>query len=137
MPPRPPATSPDASTQPPQPPAQQELIYHGEAASLLGRTIRDLQDDPLGRIVDILVDDTGQPRAAVIDMGGFLGMGSRRIAVAWRALRFDTSKGVGRIRIDMTFEQLKGTPDYKRPEGPTDPPIKVAAPPTSAAPTQP
>lgn len=104
-------------------------MYHGQAAGLLGRTVRDPQDETLGRIVDVLVDDTGQPRAAVIDVGGFLGMGSRRIAVAWRGLVFDTSKGVGRITLNMTLDQIKDTPDYRRPASPADPPVTIAAPP--------
>ena len=110
-------------------PARQELVYHGEAVSLLGRTVRDPQDNSIGRIVDVLVDDAGQPRAAVIDVGGFMGMGARRIAVAWRGLHFDTSKGVGRITLDMMLDQIKDTPDYKRPASPADPPVTVAAPP--------
>ena len=42
----------------------------------------------MGRIVDVLVDRRGQVRAAIIDFGGFLGVGSRKIAVDWSALHF-------------------------------------------------
>ena len=35
-----------------------------------------------------LVDGQGMARAAIIDFGGFLGVGSRKIAVAWQALHF-------------------------------------------------
>ena len=42
----------------------------------------------MGRIVDVLVDGQGMARAAIIDFGGFLGVGSRKIAVAWQALHF-------------------------------------------------
>jgi hypothetical protein len=128
----PPATtapSPTPPPAPPAPPAQQEFVYHGEAVSLLGRTVRDPLDQTIGRVVDVLVDDAGLPRAAIVDVGGFMGMGARRIAVAWRALHFDTSKGVGRITLDMSLDQIKGTPDFKRPVSPLDPPVTVAAPP--------
>jgi hypothetical protein len=66
----------------------------------------------MGRIVDVVVDRTGQVRAAVIDLGGFLGVGSRKIAVDWNALSFpppgekagalpsiDAQPGEGRARI--------------------------------------
>jgi len=36
----------------------------------------------------VVVDRSGQVRAAVIDFGGFLGVGSRKIAVDWDALSF-------------------------------------------------
>ena len=42
----------------------------------------------MGRIVDVIVDRSGQVRAAIIDFGGFLGVGSRKIAVDWNALHF-------------------------------------------------
>lgn len=127
-----PATPP-ASTPPPQDrPAQQELLYNGEAASILGRTVRGPNDKPIGRIVDLLVDDAGQPRAAVVDVGGFMGMGSRQLAVAWRGLRFLSGPGhPASIVLDMTLDQIKGTPDYKRPASGSStpaPPVTVAAP---------
>ncbi len=115
-------------------PAGMELIYHGEAASLLGRTVRDPAGVALGRVVDVLVDDAGQPIAAVLDLGGFLGMGSRRIAVAWRGLRFSVKEGAGRIGLEMTMDQIRDTPDYKRPTRAVDPPIGMAAPPPPPVP---
>ncbi len=77
-----------AGAAPEPPPANQETIYLGEATGILGRTVHDPAGDTVGRIVDVLVDDQGQPRAAVIDFGGFMGVGNRRIAVVWRALHF-------------------------------------------------
>ena len=41
----------------------------------------------MGRIVDVIVNRSGQVRAAIIDFGGFLGVGSRKVAVEWSALR--------------------------------------------------
>ena len=55
---------------------------------MLGREVRSTADENMGRIVDVIVDRAGQARAAIIDFGGFLGVGSRRIAVDWNALRF-------------------------------------------------
>lgn len=124
------APAPTTAPTPPPPPAEQELIYHGEAASILGRMVRDRDDGMVGRIVDVLVDDTGQPRAAIVDAGGFMGMGTRRVAVAWRTLRFQTSAGrAGRIVLDMTLDQIKDIPEFKRSVSPADPPITVAVPP--------
>ena len=45
----------------------------------------------MGRIVDVIVDRAGTVRAAVIDFGGFLGVGSRKIVVDWSALHFGAS----------------------------------------------
>jgi hypothetical protein len=126
------AAAAPAEPPPPQPPpATQELIYRGEATSILGRSVHDPEGHQVGRIVDVLVDDQGQPRAAVIDFGGFMGVGNRRIAVAWRALHFLPDAEQHQIRIDMTVDQIKATPDYKPAARPLDPPMTMAAPPPS------
>ncbi len=78
---------------------------------MLGKTITDQKGQDIGRIVNVLVDQWGKPRAAVIDFGGFMGVGSRRIAVAWRALHFvPDAKGGPTITLDMTPDQIKATP---------------------------
>ena len=112
-----------------QPPANQEIIYKGEATPILGRSVRDPDNNEVGRIVDVLVDDQGQPRAALIDFGGFMGIGNRRIAVAWRALHFLPAAQHYQIRIDLTADQIKATPEYKRAPRPDAPPVTMAAPP--------
>jgi hypothetical protein len=113
----------------PREPAAQELIYQGEATSILGRQVRDPEARLVGRIVDVLVDDAGQPRAAIIDFGGFMGVGDRHIAVAWRALRFAPAARLGTITLDMTLDQIKATPEYRRPAQAAAPPVVVAVPP--------
>lgn len=110
-------------------PAAQELIYKGEATSILGRAVHDPSGQQVGRIVDVLVDNQGQPRAAVIDIGGFMGIGNRRIAVAWRALRFVPEAERSRIRLEMTADQIKATPDFKLAPRASAPPTTMAAPP--------
>ena len=64
--------------------------------AVLGREVRSVADENMGRIVDIIVDRSGQVRAAVIDFGGFLGVGSRKIAVDWSILRFGSGDKVAR-----------------------------------------
>src|ERR1700680_4704674 len=59
-----------------------------ELDSVLGREVRTSADRDLGRIIDVLVDRGGGVQAVVIEFGGFLGIGTRKIAVDWSALRF-------------------------------------------------
>ena len=112
------------------PPANQELIYKGEATRILGRTVRDPDGNEVGRIVDVLVDDQGVPKAVLIDFGGFMGVGNRRIAVAWRALHFLPAADQHQIRLQMTADQIKATPDYKPAPRPDAPPMTMAVPPS-------
>jgi hypothetical protein len=110
-------------------PAEQELIYQGEATSILGRQVRDPAGEIVGRIVDVLVGDAGTPRAAVIEFGGFMGVGNRRVAVTWRALRFGPATSQVPIALEMTEDQIKAIPEFKRSAKPADAPVSVAVPP--------
>src|SRR6202050_4276323 len=70
-----------------QAPSAVTILANHEVEGILGREVRSSADENMGRIVDVLVVRSGQVRAAIIDFGGFLGVGSRKIAVAWNALR--------------------------------------------------
>ena len=59
----------------------------GRRKAFLGKEVRSSADENMGRIVDVIVDRDGRVRAAVIDFGGFLGVGSRKIVVDWNALQ--------------------------------------------------
>jgi hypothetical protein len=68
----------------------------------------------MGRIVDVIVDRQGTVRAAVIDFGGFLGVGSRKIVVDWSALHFSRVADKGEsITLELTKEQVIAAPEYK------------------------
>jgi hypothetical protein len=90
------------------------VLDHQEVQGILGREVRSGANEKMGRIVDVIVDRNGQVRAAIIDFGGFLGVGSRKIAVAWNALRFlPDAKNVERIGLELTRDQVQGAPEYK------------------------
>jgi PRC-barrel domain len=95
--------------------AQSDTLPHSKMTvlrrteSVLGKTLICASGENAGRIVDVLADPTGQVRAAVIDFGGFLGVGSRKIAVEWSDLRFVDS----RITIDLTRDRLSRAPEVK------------------------
>ena len=47
---------------------------------MLGKDVLSATGENMGRIVDVLFEYSGKPRAAIIDFGGFLGVGTRKIA---------------------------------------------------------
>jgi hypothetical protein len=105
----PPAASPAA------PPATPEvtILNKHEVEGVLGREVRSAADEDMGRIADVLVDRAGEVRAAIIDFGGFLGVGSRKIAVDWSALHFPQPGKGGRIALELTRDQVKAAPEYQ------------------------
>jgi hypothetical protein len=81
---------------------------------VLGRDVRSAADENMGHILDIIVDRAGVVRAAVIDFGGFLGVGSRKIVVDWSALHFGrVANKSDSITLELTKEQVTAAPEYK------------------------
>jgi PRC-barrel domain protein len=110
--PQPQATNPASA--PASPPPSVTIIGAKEAHGVLGRDVRSPADEDMGRIVDVIVDRGGIVRAAVIDFGGFLGVGSRKIVVDWNALHFGGVANKGdSITLDLTKEQVNAAPEYK------------------------
>ena len=91
----------------------QSILHSQDVQGALGKEVRSGTGENLGRIVDVLVDQGGQVRAAVIDFGGFLGVGSRKIVVDWGALHFAPADQRDRISLDLTRDQVSAAPEYK------------------------
>jgi hypothetical protein len=90
------------------------ILESHELQGTLGKEVRSATGENMGRIVDVLVDRTGQARAAVIDFGGFLGVGSRKIAVDWAALSFPKpGNRSGPVTLEFTRDQVKAGPEYQ------------------------
>jgi hypothetical protein len=69
--------------------------------------------EDLGLITDVIVDRDGQPRAAAIDFGGFLGVGSRKVAVDWNLLQFDPEQRDHAVGLALDRHQIQSAPEYK------------------------
>lgn len=110
----PPASTVPVTPKDAAPPPSVTIIGASDAHGVLGRDVRSAADEDMGHIVDIIVDRAGHVRAAVIDFGGFLGVGSRKIVVDWNALRFGkiTNKKES-ITLELTKAQVAAAPEYK------------------------
>jgi hypothetical protein len=112
--PTPQGTAAPAAPKEPPPPPSVTIIGAMEAHGVLGRDVRSSTDQDMGRIVDVIVDRAGAVRAAVIDFGGFLGVGSRKIVVDWNALHFGRiANKSDSITLELTKEQVIAAPEYK------------------------
>jgi hypothetical protein len=108
------ATPPTPQAPAPQVPASVTILNKHEVQGVLGREVLSAANENMGRIVDMLVDRDGRVRAAIIDFGGFLGVGSRKIAVDWNALHFPTpGKPDERVTLDLNRDQVNTAPAYE------------------------
>jgi hypothetical protein len=86
-----------------------------DAEAILGQRVTDAENVDIGRLVDVLVDSNGQPQAAIIDFGGFMGVGNRKIAVHWSTLHFSPADPKHKVTLQMTPDQIKAAPEYRNP----------------------
>ncbi|MGT2437387.1 PRC-barrel domain-containing protein [Bradyrhizobium betae] len=110
----PPASTVPVTPKDAAPPPSVTIIGASDAHGVLGRDVLSAANEGMGRIVDVIVDRSGRVRAAVIDFGGFLGVGSRKIVVDWNALRFGKiANKKDSITLELTKAQVAAAPEYK------------------------
>src|SRR5215204_1425790 len=110
---------------------------HWQASKLKGLNVYNNNNEKIGDIDELIVDQSGNIQAAVVGFGGFLGMGQRDVAVPFNELqwvnepprsasgsdappadRTTGSRDGGRTYPDhavlnMTKDQLKSAPEFK------------------------
>ncbi len=93
------------------------LSHVQKASKLMGTPVKNLQDEKLGKVENILVDmSSGRVVAVVISSGGFLGMGDELSAVPPTALRFTTDRET--LQLDTSKEMLSSLPHFKANQWP-------------------
>lgn len=108
----------NAQTAAPEPaaPAAASAPAVAEAPSVAGRSLVGMKvqtedNAHIGRINNVVVNKDGHVDYAVVKVGGFLGLGSKRVTVAWNELRVDDQRGV--VRISKTKDQLMSEPEFR------------------------
>ncbi|MBB3712735.1 hypothetical protein FHS00_002330 [Limimaricola variabilis] len=85
---------------------------------LTGATVYGVEDENIGEIEDLVASDSGEISRAVIGVGGFLGIGEKKVAVDFEDLQILTNEDGSDIRvyISATEDELKALPKYEAPE---------------------
>ncbi len=82
-----------------------------------GSSVYNVNGDKLGSIDDLMIDKlSGQVRYAVLEFGGFLGMGTDRYPLPWSMLKYDTQLDGYVVPVDKS--QLEKAPRYSQNETP-------------------
>jgi hyperosmotically inducible periplasmic protein len=88
-----------------------------KASKVMGTTVKNLQDENLGKVENILVDlSAGRLVAIIVSSGGFLGLGDELSAVPPTALRFSPDRDT--LQLDASKEMLGSAPHFKTEQWP-------------------
>jgi sporulation protein YlmC with PRC-barrel domain len=78
------------------------------ASKMIGSTVYDMQNRKIGKVDDLVLDKDGRVAAVVIDVGSFLGVGGKTVAVQMSDIKSDNN----RLTLDRTKEQLQQMAEY-------------------------
>jgi len=91
--------------------AETELVAAGyRARKLIGATVYNDQNEKVGKIEDMIIAPDGKLSVAVVDVGGFLGLGAHRVAIPVEQFTQIEPKIV---LPGATKQALKGLPEFK------------------------
>jgi len=84
------------------------------ADALIGATVKNKAGEEIGEIKDLHLNKDGSIKAAVVSVGGFMGIGERNVLMPWSQIevaRENDSDLV--IRTEASKDSLKAMPEYQ------------------------
>ena len=79
------------------------------ASKMIGSAVYDLQNRDIGKVKDLILNKDGNLDAVVLDVGSFLGMGGKYVAVPISDIKTNNN----RLTLDRTKEQLQQMAAYE------------------------
>lgn len=84
------------------------------AELLTGADVRDSTDASIAEVQDLVLTTEGQVTDVVLDVGGFLGIGAKRVAIPMDRLTVAQGEGGAvRLWVNMTKQELEALPEYQ------------------------
>lgn len=95
----------------------QQPVDERLAGVFFGQAVHNTAGEVIGDIKDLVFDRKGRITAVVLGVGGFLGMGEKRVGVPFEALGSKTdAKGERTIIVALTKDALVKAPEFKSTE---------------------
>ena len=87
------------------------------STEIVGKSVYSRQDERIGEVDELVLNAEGRVVAAVVGVGGFLGVGERKVALSFPALKMTRdSGGIAKINVDLSKETLNAAPAYMMPK---------------------
>jgi hypothetical protein len=84
------------------------------ASRLVGLNIQNAADENIGEIYDVILTDRGVVKAYIVSVGGFLGMGTKYVAIDPNAVTLTRQdEKTWKATMNANKDQLKAAPEYK------------------------
>jgi sporulation protein YlmC with PRC-barrel domain len=92
-----------------------DFNVYGETSgdAFIGTNVRNQSNEIVGKVEDVYIDDRGAIKTVVVSIGGFLGMGTKDVAVRWSDIGRSRDGRSLVLTTNWTRESLKAMPEYK------------------------
>lgn len=95
-----------------------KAFHHMRASQLMGKNVENAQGENLGEIKDLIIDvNNERVFYAVLEFGGFLGMGEKLFAYPVRAFKH-TGNNMDKLVLNVDKDKLKAAPGFARDNWP-------------------
>jgi sporulation protein YlmC with PRC-barrel domain len=85
------------------------------ASNLIGANVRNPQGESLGKIDELVIDPKdARIKAAVVSVGGVLGLGAKSVAIPWDKVTMGTDADRDTVVVSMAREELEQAPGWER-----------------------
>lgn len=94
----------------------QSVHWHQMTAEeLTGAPVFDASDQDVGEVHSLVLSDDGTLEGAIIDVGGFLGIGEKPVLMSMDSLTIhrSDSDGSARVFVDASKDELDHMPPYE------------------------
>jgi len=94
---------------------QSQSPQEWRGSKLIGASVYGPDNQSIGEVSDVIVDGSGKVKAAVVGVGGFLGVGQKDVAIPFEALnvsRKPNSGSIDKITVNYSKDELKNAPKF-------------------------
>ena len=77
----------------------------------MGKSVFGAENESIGEISDLILEEEGKTRVALIDVGGFLGAGEKRVGIPFDQLQISKAEdGSEQVKVAMYKADLEQLP---------------------------
>jgi sporulation protein YlmC with PRC-barrel domain len=90
------------------------------ASDIYKANVYDPSEHKIGDVSDLMIDSNGNVTAAIISVGGFLGVGQKDVVIPFKELQISTRDGKNWLVLNRTKDELKTAPAYNNTGSPSE-----------------
>jgi PRC-barrel domain protein len=103
------------------------------ASKIIGASVVDSSNQSIGSVNNLLIDSNGNVTAAVVGVGGFLGIGEKNVAISFKSLNITRdANGSEKVSMQLSKNELQQAAEFKPYQ-----PARADRPMTTTTPTRP